>query len=314
MIRSIGIKKEKKSFDKQAELRQGHGFVPDLRRLRKVNWFYNNVWRDPEYVKIHWLPKVKFVIDIAKKRGGRVIELGCGTGYLSLELARNGLDVLGVDVSAKSIEIANKYYKLNTFKRGFGKLRYMCRDFSALEFDGMQFDTAIFFRSLHHVEDIDSLLCKISVALKNKGNLIICEPIRGNFSMQSAEMAAILRAVSPTWIAYKNKLSNLCNKKQWNKYVKDIYKEYTYQDEFKQSSMDNKTDSARKIIIAVGKFFTIKKTLYSDAFIDKLIGGLRGRDRYNLARFLKLLDNLLVSRNALPPMELTIHAIKKYFF
>jgi len=42
------------------------------------------------------MPEVEFVLDIAAKRGGgeRVIELGCGYGYLTLELARNGLDVM----------------------------------------------------------------------------------------------------------------------------------------------------------------------------------------------------------------------------
>ena len=43
---------EADAFDKQIEERIKNGFIPDLRRLRKVDWFYNNVWREPEFVEI----------------------------------------------------------------------------------------------------------------------------------------------------------------------------------------------------------------------------------------------------------------------
>ena len=112
---------EASAFDKQALERISNGFVPDLRKLVKVEWFYNNVWRDPEFVKIHWLPRINTIIEHAKN-GKNVVEFGCGLGMLSLELARNGLDVTGVDISPKCIEIVNQYKESNTQKAGFGKL------------------------------------------------------------------------------------------------------------------------------------------------------------------------------------------------
>ncbi len=110
------LEKEAEAFDKQIEERIKHGFIPDLRRLQKVEWFYNNVWREPKFVEIHWMPKINFILDIAKNKGGVVLEIGCGSGYLSLELARNGLDVTGVDLSSKNIEIARKFAKENPYK------------------------------------------------------------------------------------------------------------------------------------------------------------------------------------------------------
>ena len=38
--------------------------------------------------------------------GMRVLELGCGTGYFTRELARSGADVIAVDVSPELLEIA----------------------------------------------------------------------------------------------------------------------------------------------------------------------------------------------------------------
>jgi len=305
------LKREQRAFDRQIKDRVQHGFVPDLRRLRKVNWFYNNVWRDPEYVKIHWIPKVNFVIENTKKNGGKVVELGCGSGYLSLELARNGLDVLGIDVSPKCIEIARAFYSQNSIKKGFGNLSYECCNIDTFDFGEKQFDTVIFFRTLHHLQDLDSLFRNISRGLKKNGSLIICEPIRENFTKESAFMAAIFRTLLPTWIPYRKKLKEFCSEKAWDKYVASIYREYSYENEFRQSPMDNVSCCRGDILRVVKKYFKVRLVSYSDAFIDKLIGGLRGKDRYVLARFLEFLDQLMVKRNILNATEITILAKKK---
>ncbi len=41
-------------------------------------------------------------------RGARVLDAGCGTGALSIALARRGADVLGVDVSPTLVGLANE--------------------------------------------------------------------------------------------------------------------------------------------------------------------------------------------------------------
>ena len=121
----------------------------------------------------------------------------------------------------------------------------------------------------------------------------------------------MLRAVLPTWIPYKKKLKNLDNPRAWNRYVKDIFNEYTYRDEHKQSPYDNVVASEKIMLNAIKKHFRIKTILYSDAFIDKLIGGLRGKHRYQLARFLKFLDEDLIRRKVFPPAFIRVHAVKK---
>lgn len=304
------LKKEATCFDKQTEERIKQGFVPDLRRLKKVNWFYNNVWRDPEFVKIHLMPKVNFVLDIAKKRGGTVLEFGCGYGYLSLELARNGLDVTGVDLSPKSIEIAKNFAEKNPFKENFGALRYECADIMTIKLKDDSFDSIVFFSTLHHLPDIEVIFKKIHKALKKRGNLIIVEPLRGEFTSKSAEYAAILRMVLPTYLSYDEKLKSL-DKKTWQEYLQEIHDEYTFKGEHEQSPNDNLINKAEVILAATNKYFKIEKKQYSDAFIDKLIGALRGEDKYLLARFLKRLDNKLIEEGVLPFTNIQIHAVKE---
>jgi 2-polyprenyl-3-methyl-5-hydroxy-6-metoxy-1,4-benzoquinol methylase len=305
------IKREKRAFDKQAEERIEHGFVPDLRRLEKVDWFYNNVWRDPELVNIHWMPRINFIINQAKSRGGKVLELGCGYGMLSLEMARNGLDVVGIDLSPKSIEVANRYKEENPFTDTFGALDYRCQDFTEMEFSPESFDSVVFFRSLHHIAETGEVLKKVHRVMKPGGNLLISEPIRAHFTEESARFASVLRMILPTWEPLDKKLGVKWTDVLWEKKVAEIFKEYVLEDHYTQSPMDNSTDNAEAIIRSVESHFVIKTKTFSDAFIDKIIGGLRGEYKYELARFLKFLDDYMVKHELLPPTSLEIHAVKE---
>ena len=42
------------------------------------------------------------------KKGQKVLDLGCGTGALTLRVAKKGAEVKGVDVNAQMLEIAQK--------------------------------------------------------------------------------------------------------------------------------------------------------------------------------------------------------------
>jgi 2-polyprenyl-3-methyl-5-hydroxy-6-metoxy-1,4-benzoquinol methylase len=305
------IQLEKQSFDTQAEERIKHGFVPDLRQLKKVNWFYNNVWRDPEFVKVHWMPRINFIIDRARERGGKVLEMGCGYGMLSLEMARNGLDVTGIDLSPKSIGVANRYKKENPFTDNFGSLEYRCGDITEMDFPPESFDSVVFFRSLHHIAGTAEVMDKAHRIMKPGGYLLISEPVRSRFSEESARFAALLRTVLPTWEPFEKKLGKEWTEQLWEEKVAEIFQEYTYEGSHEQSPMDNVTDDAGTITKAVERHFVIRTKTYSDAFIDKLIGGLRGKHRYELARFLKFLDDYMVRHELLPPTSVEIHAVKE---
>ena len=191
--------------------------------------------------------------------------------------------MVGIDVSEKSIEIAEEFLSENKFKDNFGSLRYANDNILTMSLEKDYFDTIVFFGSLHHLPEVKSLMGKLSASLKKGGNIIIFEPIRNNITRDSLEFLALMRAILPTWIDYDKKLNHLNSDEEWNNYVDEIYNEIKYLEEHEQSPMDNITDSEEVILKTVEEHFNIKSIDYSNSFIDKIIGGIRGENAHQLA-------------------------------
>src|SRR5436309_8764768 len=75
----------------------------------------------------------------------RVLDCGCGTGWLSHFLARRGYDVVATDVSPGAIALAKAH---PVFAAG-AVPRFLVADSEALTFEA-EFDAVVFFDSLHH--------------------------------------------------------------------------------------------------------------------------------------------------------------------
>ena len=52
---------------------------------------------------------VEFYVAEARASGGPVVELACGTGRISIPIAKAGIPVIGVDASAGMLEVAREY-------------------------------------------------------------------------------------------------------------------------------------------------------------------------------------------------------------
>lgn len=304
------LQKEAEEFDEHSMARIERGFVPDLRNLQTTEWFYNNPWREPEFAKIQWFPTIFSMINKCLEGGERVLEVGCGNGMISLEMARNGLEVTGVDLSPKSIQVANLYKEKNIHLEKFGSLNYICNDFLTLDFPEQSFDNVVFFRSLHHFPDVQAVVNESHRLLAENGNILVCEPIRGNLDKKTAEFSLILRTILPTWEDSVEKLNCEWSTEKWDEKVDKIYQELKYEDDHYQSVMDNSTNSDSELLKAFEGIFIEELLEYHCAFIDNLIGGLRGDQRYELARFLKFIDQHLVQNKVLSPLSMTFFGKK----
>src|SRR5262249_49810721 len=77
--------------------------------------------------------------------GARALELGCGTGPISCHMAARGYDVVGVDVSATAVRMAQQF----AAERGLAaRTRFHVGDVLALAVDGA-FDVIVDGHCLH---------------------------------------------------------------------------------------------------------------------------------------------------------------------
>ncbi len=57
-------------------------------------------WRDAELSRVVSGDLHTWALDLAATRGTRILELGCGAGSMSIQLASRGCDAEGIDICA----------------------------------------------------------------------------------------------------------------------------------------------------------------------------------------------------------------------
>src|SRR5688572_23689806 len=73
------------------------------------------------------------VLDLLDARPGeRVIDLGCGTGHLTAQIAERGAEVIGVDASADMVDQARREHPGVRFEVGDGRTFELGADFDAV--------------------------------------------------------------------------------------------------------------------------------------------------------------------------------------
>ncbi len=104
----------------------------------------------------------------------RVLEVGCGNGYVTLELARDGYTVVGLDQSPDILAVAHHSREASADTPGFGTVDYVCADIRTWPIPEDRFDVVLLNRTLHHLYDFQPLLTKLHGLLVPDG-LLICQ-------------------------------------------------------------------------------------------------------------------------------------------
>jgi SAM-dependent methyltransferase len=115
----------------------------------------------------------------------RILDLGVGTGWTSVFLAKRGHEVIGQDISEEGISLAFQ----NKAKAELTNLDFIVSDYENLRFD-QEFDAALFYDCLHHAEDAEQALASVFRALKPQGLCITIEPGKGH---GSTELSAVVK-------------------------------------------------------------------------------------------------------------------------
>ena len=100
--------------------------------------------------------------------GMRVLEIGCGTGYFTRELARSGAEIVAVDLSPDLLRIARRDCSAKN-------VRYEIQNACAMNYPDGEFDSVVGSSVLHHLE-IKQALREIYRVLRTGGTICFTEP------------------------------------------------------------------------------------------------------------------------------------------
>jgi 2-polyprenyl-6-hydroxyphenyl methylase/3-demethylubiquinone-9 3-methyltransferase len=96
--------------------------------------------------------------------GRKVLDVGCGGGYLCEEFAKTGLDVTGIDLSRNTLRAATAHAVQNRLLINYQEGRA-----ENIPFNDSSFDYVSCCDVLEHVDDINKTISEVSRVLKPDG-------------------------------------------------------------------------------------------------------------------------------------------------
>jgi SAM-dependent methyltransferase len=104
----------------------------------------------------------------SQSAGLRVLDVGCGNGYVLGQYAKFGAAVSGVDLTQTAIDLSRTRFALAGFKGDF-----RLTDGERLPFDDNTFDIACSMGVLHHIEDPRPMVAEMHRVIKPGGRIIL---------------------------------------------------------------------------------------------------------------------------------------------
>lgn len=161
----------------------------------------------PRLHQIIRTPLEKEYVAYLLQPGGRILDLGCGSGWLSFHFADQGMTVLGIDLSQEQINAATELKK----RRGVTSVDFQCADF--IEWDGERyrasFDSVFVSAFMHHLpeSELEQIVGKIAALVKPGGRVFMYEPLASS-RRRSFAVKVIDRLCAAALLLLLDKLPN----------------------------------------------------------------------------------------------------------
>jgi 2-polyprenyl-3-methyl-5-hydroxy-6-metoxy-1,4-benzoquinol methylase len=267
----------------------------DLSRRVKPDW--QEVKRLPHHVILHGR-HIERLLSLIQP-GWRVLEIGCSSGWLSLEMARRGAHVEGIDVAESAIEIAREYAAENPPS---GSVEYAVADINYMPLPEGKHDLIVAIGVLHHLVEVEDVLDRVRKALRPSGLLFVSDAL--DTPRANALVAGALLMLLPTRLGYREKFSHLFRLRgQAVAHLRDSI-------EAKGLSPFEGYGRHQQPEARIQQKYNVKEVQYESAFVGYIIAQLNLPDRgiITVGRVLSWFDNALVKLHLLPGLNYVLTA------
>ena len=148
-----------------------------------------------------------------REKPSLVLDLGCGTGSMTLELARRGYDMTGVDISPEMLDIARERAERCGFA---GDILWLCQDMREFELYGTVDVTVSCLDCLNHLTSLNDLKKCLSLVhnyLIPDGIFIFDVNGKGKFENIYADNSYVMETDNAmcVWQNHYNPKSHMCD-------------------------------------------------------------------------------------------------------
>lgn len=142
-------------------------------KFKDIKKYYNTIYKNKKDKSMNPYEYYPYFIKLlnAKKRE-KILDIGCGTGFLLRAAEKKGLNTFGLDISSEAVKVAKKIAKKSVIKRGLGE---------KLPFKSNYFDYIACTGSLEHFLDISKGIKEMVRVAKDNALFCIIVPNRYYF-------------------------------------------------------------------------------------------------------------------------------------
>ena len=139
---------------------------------------YSNSNDGPRHYTVHptWTIFKKIIEKLGDIRGKKILEVGCGTGWITAELASIGGYVDAIDISSEAIKKAISFLKTHDL---LDRCNFSIMKAEGLKYEKDSFDIIVGFAVLHHL-NLSKSMPEFYRVLKPGGRAYFAEPLGYN--------------------------------------------------------------------------------------------------------------------------------------
>jgi len=159
--------------------------------IEKLDEWYSKYY-DPENIEVKTIEKE---VDIKNKK---ILEIGCGTGRITRQIAKKAKEVIAIDHNKEIIKYCKKKYKK------LKNVNFLYEDIEKLKIKSQDFDIIISgWVGIYYAKNIEILIKNLYKLLNKNGKLIIIE------AYHESEYIKILNIIKPRESKNKEKQEQL---------------------------------------------------------------------------------------------------------